>query len=100
MNHIIKFNLFESSDQVTYQIEWKLEDVSGDCSPSGSTTVDSGVVEFDNIEDKDSIIDDIVEDNSRATKCKLYGTFKTLNMNGEIISEEDIDFSGDTSNPY
>ena len=43
--------MFESS-QSQFKIEWSIEDISGDCSPSGSTTIDSGEFLFnDYLED-------------------------------------------------
>ena len=48
---ILKFKMFESS-QSQFKIEWSIEDISGDCSPSGSTTIDSGEFLFnDYLED-------------------------------------------------
>jgi hypothetical protein len=83
---------FENMNKQTYIIKWELEDISGDCSPSGKTTIDSGSISFDNIADKYSIIDEIIDNNSNSIKCKLYGILKTIE-NGEVIKEEDIDFS-------
>lgn len=84
--------LFNENEKISYRIDWQLEDISGDCSPSGSTTLDSGNIEFTDIEEKDDIIDEIKADNYRADPMltKLYMSFKVLD-NDVIINEEDLD---------
>lgn len=74
----------------SYSIKWCLEDISGNCSPSGSTTIDSGEIFFDNVSEKDAIVEQIVRDNSGADPrySRLYITLRTF----VLESEEDIQF--------
>lgn len=74
---------------IRYELCWTLEDTSGDCSPSGSTTIDSDTIPFTNKNKMESIIDE-VKSMDRYPKTQLYFTLKTY-RGDEIISEESVD---------
>lgn len=77
--------------ELEYCIEWSLEDTSGNCSPSGSTTFDSGTNYFKEYSEKDSVIEQIIDDSgfNNIRKCCLYITVKFL-QDGEWKYSEDI----------
>ncbi len=81
---ILKYNKFK--------LEWSLEDVSGNCSPSGSTTIDSGEILFNDISEKDDMIEKIVDESrfENSIKCKLYITLY-MKKDDDWSYVEDID---------
>lgn len=88
---ILKFKMFESN-QNQFKIEWSLEDISGDCSPSRSTTIDSGEFLFDDLLEKDEMVEKVKDESGieNTIKCRLYiSLFKR--DNGEWIFIEDVD---------
>ena len=70
-----------------YSINWELDDISGNCSPSGSTTLDSGEISFDDISEKDLIVEQLINDYSGQRQSRLYIKLKTYILE----SEEDIE---------